>query len=243
MIPKLIHYCWFGGNEKPAIVLKCIDSWKKYMPGYQIIEWNESNYDVSKAAYMKEAYEEKKWAFVSDYARFDILNICGGLYFDTDVELLKPIPDDIIKNKAFTGIESGGTVNPGLVFGSIPNHSFLIQILDAYNKSPFHQSNGAYKTVNIFTTEILDQYGFVHKDMYQYVDEIAIYPSSYFCGYDQDVHDYDIKRNTISVHHYSSTWKKRSKKAMIQKKIAKIIGKANYKKLLKIKRKFFGYSK
>ena len=105
MIPKKIHYCWVGGNSKPPLVKKCIQSWKKYCPDYEIIEWNESNYDISKNIYMKQAYEAKKWAFVTDYMRLDIIYEHGGIYLDTDVELIKNI-DDLLSNEAFAGIES-----------------------------------------------------------------------------------------------------------------------------------------
>ena len=104
MIPKIIHYCWFGGNPLPELAIKCIESWKKYLPDYEIKEWNESNFDINCCAYVREAYEAKKWAFVSDYARFWILYQHGGLYFDTDVELIKSI-DDLIVKGAFMGCE------------------------------------------------------------------------------------------------------------------------------------------
>ena len=119
-IPKIIHYCWFGNNPKPEIVYKCIESWKKYFPDYEIVEWNEKNYDVNKELYMQEAYSCKKWAFVSDYARFDVLYQYGGIYFDTDVEVLKKFPQEILCNQAFTGIESTKIISPGLVFGCAP---------------------------------------------------------------------------------------------------------------------------
>ena len=105
-IPHIIHYCWFGRNPKSELVLNCIESWKKYLPGYEIREWNEDNYDVTQVNFVKEAYENQKWAFVSDYVRFDVLYQFGGIYFDTDVELLKPIPEEILAKRAFTGFES-----------------------------------------------------------------------------------------------------------------------------------------
>ena len=101
-IPHIIHYCWFGRNPKSELVLNCIESWKKYLPGYEIREWNEDNYDVTQVNFVKEAYENQKWAFVSDYVRFDVLYQFGGIYFDTDVELLKPIPEEILAKRAFT---------------------------------------------------------------------------------------------------------------------------------------------
>lgn len=127
IIPKVIHYFWFGNNPKPEIVTKCIASWKKYMPDWEIKEWNESNYDVQCCRYVEQAYKAKKWAFVSDYARFDILNRIGGLYFDTDVELLKPIPDCYFENP-FTAVDSNGMVAPGQVI-ALPKAHWLSEIL------------------------------------------------------------------------------------------------------------------
>lgn len=237
-IPTKIHYCWFGGNEKPEIVLKCIESWKKYMPNYEIIEWNESNYDCHKVDFVDEAYNAKKWAFVSDYARFDILNQYGGIYFDTDVELLKSISDEMLNKNAFTGMESAGKVSPGLVFATIPNSLFLNEILTSYNNAHFIiYGNPNFKTVNEFTTELLVPKGFINENKYQEVYDIAIYPSEYFCGYDQDVHEYDIRPETISVHHYAGTWMESSKKRAFQERLKKIIGIKNYKIILRIVRK------
>ena len=140
MIPKIIHYCWFGGNPLSELAQKCISSWKKYFPEYEIKEWNESNFNLQCCDYVKEAYEAKKWAFVSDYARFWILYHEGGLYFDTDVEVIKPI-DDIINNGAFMGCERTGNyglgVNPGLGIGADPGISLYKEILDDYEKSHF----------------------------------------------------------------------------------------------------------
>lgn len=240
-IPLKIHYCWFGGNPKPEIVLKCIESWKKHMSDYEICEWNESNYDCHKVPFIDEAYCAKKWAFVSDYARFDILNQYGGIYFDTDVELLRPIPDEMLSKNAFTGMESAGKVSPGLIFATISNLPFLQDILNSYNSSHFIIAGKLiYKTVNEFTTELLVPKGFVFANRYQEVYDIAIYPSEYFCGYDQDVREYDIKPETISVHHYASTWKKESIKYKTQQLCKKVLGMSRYRKLLNIKRKFFG---
>lgn len=243
MIPRIIHYCWFGHNEKPTIVKKCIASWNQYMPDYQIKEWNEENYDINKSRYMKEAYREKMWAFVSDYARFDILCEYGGIYFDTDVELLRSIPRDILLNNCFTGIESTGSVSPGLVLGAIPKHQFIQKMLYLYNDTTFNISNRKYKTVNEFATELLSEYGFLFEDRYQEVYDVAIYPSCFFCGYDQNIHAYDIRNTTISVHHYAGTWKKNKIKKIISKKVLMIIGEKNYRVLLRIKRKLFGISK
>ena len=122
MIPKIIHYCWFGGNDKSELVERCISSWKKYCPDYKIIEWNENNYNVNKNKYTKYAYERQKWAFVSDYARIDIINTYGGFYLDTDVELMKSL-DDLINNEIYFGIEKNtNKISTGLGFGSVKEH-------------------------------------------------------------------------------------------------------------------------
>ena len=238
-IPKIIHYCWFGGNEKPEIVKKCIESWKKYMPDYEIKEWNESNYDCLKNRYIKEAYNSKKWAFVSDYARFDILYLYGGIYFDTDVELLKSIPHEILANKAFTCTEPTGKVNPGLIFACEKNNFIAKKMIDTYNQDSFldDKKNPICKTVNAYITEILYRYGYEEKNKLQKVNDLVIYPSEYFCGFDLDIMEKDITQNTISVHHYSGTWIKQGLKQKIQKIIKRKFGIKFYRKLLMILRK------
>ena len=113
MIPKIIHYCWFGGKPFPSAVQKCIDSWKKYLPDYEIREWNETNYDLDKCKFAKEAYDQKKWAFVTDFVRLDVVYQYGGIYFDTDVEVIKSF-DDLLNNKAFLGFDDDCMFNTGL---------------------------------------------------------------------------------------------------------------------------------
>ena len=117
MIPKKIHYCWFGGNPLPELAIKCLESWKKYCPDYEIIEWNETNFNLDSCEYVREAYQAKKWAFVSDYARLKVVYDNGGIYLDTDVELIKSL-DRLLKNKSFFGTETTGVVATGLGFGA-----------------------------------------------------------------------------------------------------------------------------
>lgn len=242
-IPKIIHYCWFGNGEKPDIVLRCIESWKRNMPDYEIMEWNEHNYDINKADFIREAYEQKKWAFVSDYARFDILNEYGGIYVDTDVEFLKPLPKEMLSWCAFTGYESTGAVSPGLIFGAIPRFPITQELLTEYNKMHF-ESNGKnlYKTVNMVTTEVLERHEHLKRDQFQVVDSLALYPSAYFCGFDLDIMEYDIRPETISVHHYAGSWRSQSVKSKIQKWVKKRFGIQGYRRLLNIKRRLFGIS-
>lgn len=158
MIPKVIHYCWFGGNPLPKSAQKCIASWKKYLPDYEIKEWNESNFDVNIIPYTAEAYKAKKYAFVSDYARFWILYKYGGLYFDTDVEVIKNMDDIIAKGPfmAFEDVSDGKyPIAPGLVMGAVAQMNFLSHIIDEYRRKNFDFGRGMDNvvtlTTNIFT--------------------------------------------------------------------------------------------
>lgn len=238
MIPHYIHYCWFGGNEKPEMVLKCIDSWKKYFPGWEIIEWSEKNYDINKCQYVIDAYRLEKWAFVSDYVRFDVLNQFGGIYLDVDVEFIKEIPIDYLTYSCFAGFEKAGEVSPGLIFAVEPKHWFLKDILDSYKNDRFYyNSDGIYETVNTRTSNILKRYGLIQNNKYQVVKGIHIFPSEYFCGYDTDIREPEITNNTICWHHYLGSWNQKTIKMKLQDVVKNIIGKSNYKKLVMLKRK------
>lgn len=242
VIPKKIHYIWFGQNPKSEIVLKCIESWKRYFPDYEIIEWNEHNYDITKNDYVREAYKAQKWAFASDYARFDIINRYGGIYLDTDVEFLKPLPDEMLDHTAFTGFESSGKVAPGLIYAAPAGFQITEEILNEYDKMNF--SNSELVTVNTVVTKVFNRYQELKENEYQIVSGMAIYPSVYFCGYDQNIDEYDIRPETICVHHYAATWtKKITLKKRIQKIIKITVGIKMYRKLLNVKRFFFGISK
>jgi len=140
MIPKVIHYCWFGRGKYPDIVRKCLESWKKYCPDYEIKLWNEDNYDVQKVEYIREAYELKKWAFVSDYARLDIIYHEGGFYLDTDVELVRSL-DGLRDYPCFVAADGSG-INTGLGFGAEKGHPVVKAILDLYQEKHFKTSNG-----------------------------------------------------------------------------------------------------
>jgi len=217
MIPKIIHYCWFGGNPKPELALKCINSWKKYCPDYEIKEWNESNYDVTKTIYTKEAYEKKKYAFVSDYARFDILYQEGGYYFDTDVELLTTI-SDIGENRGFFGLEIDDynlqeikyNIAPGLGMASEPRNCIYKRILDEYRERHFILSNGKLNTVTVcnYVTDLFYTLGFDGKrNERSSIEGIDIYPTDYFCPMVYSTGELKITENTKSIHWYSASWK------------------------------------
>ena len=200
MIPKIIHYCWFGKNEKPKEILECIESWKKYCPDYQIIEWNEDNFDFSHCKYAKEAYEEKKWAFVADYARIKVLLDHGGVYLDTDVEIIKNI-DELLVNEAFIGFEEGLGVNSGLIFGSMANHEFLKIQEKEYLSYSFRLLEGLNtKTCVEHTTELMKKYGLVQKNTKQSVLGVTIYPIEYFCPLNMNSGVLNVTNNTFSIH-------------------------------------------
>lgn len=221
MIPKIIHYCWFGGNPLPESAKKCIDSWRKFLPNYEIKEWNESNYDVHKIPYIHEAYEVKKYAFVSDYARFDILYQYGGIYFDTDVQVIKPM-DDIIAKGPFMGREAGSwmkvygrpnglAIAPGLALGVEVGHLLYKEFLDVYKMLQFRLEDGSLNTKTIcwHVTEILLKHGLTdNNDQIEQIAGVWIYPADVFCPMDHTKGNYvKITDNTVSIHLYDATWR------------------------------------
>ncbi len=221
MIPKTIHYCWFGKGKKPKLAEKCIKSWKKYCPDYEIVEWNEENFDVGCNGYVKEAYEAKKYAFVSDFARFYILYHQGGVYFDTDVELVKPI-DEMVQKGAFMGCEKDGfewkeeafekatliAVNPGLGIAAEAGNSLYEEVLDFYAAQQFLNPDGSLntKTVVEYTTNILLKHGLQNTNEIQQVEGIWIYPTEYFCPLENNTGRLTMTENTVSIHWYSKSW-------------------------------------
>ena len=207
MIPKIIHYCWFGGNELPDLGKKCIASWKKYLPDYEIKEWNESNYDVRKIPYIAQAYDAKKYAFVSDYVRFDILYQYGGIYFDTDVEVIKPL-DTILKSGAFVGCERPGFIATGLGIASPAKHPLYKEILESYNKSTFLYKNGSMNLTTVVdrVSDIFRLHGYTNENKIQIVSDVTIYPAEYFCPIDPETGILNISDKTRTIHHYAATW-------------------------------------
>lgn len=215
MIPKVIHYCWFGGNPLPKSAIKCIDSWKKFLPDYEIKEWNESNFDINLIPYTREAYEMKKYAYVSDVARFLVLYREGGVYFDTDVEIVKPL-DDIIEAGAFMGIEDLGeegktypNVAPGLGLAVEAGNPFYKEILDHYYVSHYYDpiTKVPYPlTVVNHCTDLLIKNGLKPTNKFQTVAGINIYPVDYFCPLEDATGILTITENTRAIHWFSKTW-------------------------------------
>lgn len=210
MIPKIIHYCWFGGKEKPEDIVGYIETWKKYLPDYTLVEWNENNFDINSNLYVKQAYENKKWAFVSDYVRIYALYHKGGVYMDTDVEVIKNL-DIFLKHDGFTGFE---TINGPLTgtMGAVPGEKIMGDFLDEYKERRFITENGSLDmttNVEIFR-KICLRNGFIMNNQFQVIDGFALYPNEYFCPFDFVSEKFVLTENTYTIHHFSGSWVSRS---------------------------------
>lgn len=242
-ISKKLHYCWFGNNTKSDLIKKCINSWKQFAPDYEIIEWNESNFDIKKYKYAEQAYEAKKYAFVSDVARFDILYNEGGIYVDTDVEFLKPI-DTFLADELFMGYSQNGLVASGLITGCSKHNILLKEILLYYENHEFLLLNGRPNTTNVVTivSDILIERGFILDGTYMNRDGVVLYPAEYFDPYDYENKKMYISDKTYLIHHYAASWKNNSDMYIynIGLVIKKIVGKKFYDKIAKLKHKIYG---
>jgi hypothetical protein len=210
MIPKIIHYFWIGGKPIPPADQLCIDSWKRHMPDYDIIQWDESNYDFNKVPYMKEAYGAKKWGFVPDYARLDILYKYGGLYFDTDVEIIRSF-DDMLHQKAFSGFEKDHQklqINIGSGAGTEQGNMMFKAMRDDYIGRHFVDSHDGYNTVPspVIQTGFLQKYGLKLNDSMQVLNDITIYPCEYFSPLNMTTGEINKTINTHSIHNYNASW-------------------------------------
>ncbi len=207
-IPKTIHFFWFGRGDKPESVKKCIESWKKFCPDFEIKEWNEDNYDIHCHPYMEKAYEERKWAFVSDYARLDVLVRHGGIYLDTDVEVLKDL-SPLCKYRAFIGFENPGMVNDGQGFGCEPGMPVFKEMLKCYDgDDAFETIDGVETNVESprLRTQVLLRHGLKKSGLRQNVDGVEVFPADFFCPLDYDTGRLRITDNTYSIHHFDSSW-------------------------------------
>lgn len=216
MIPKKIHYCWFGKGELSTKSKKCIESWKKHCPDYEIIEWNEDNFDINQNEYTKRVYNEKKYAFLSDYARLKIVYEQGGIYLDVDVEIIKPI-DALLHNKAFFGFETEDYINTGVGFGAEKGNLAVKTLLDEYNQL----LDGTKDVIGcpILNTQGLDKLGLVRNGQLQILSECTVYPEDYFNPYDDPTGRLNKTENTYSIHWYAKSWL--DKKTIIRSKLTK----------------------
>lgn len=236
MIPKKIHYCWFGGKDLPPLAKKCIASWKKYCPDYEIIEWNEKNFDININKYTKEAYENKKYAFVSDVARLYALYNYGGVYMDTDVELVKNI-DIFLSNEAFSGFEAYDRVPTGIMAAEKHNKLFK-KFLDYYNDKSFINDDGSYNmttNVTIITNE-LENYGLKKNNTLQSPGGFTLYPVDYFCPFNFEKRKLEKTNNTYAIHWFNGSWvpRKEKYKVSIYRFLKKIFGEKNLQKFTRI---------
>lgn len=211
-IPKVIHYCWFGDGPKTDLVLHCIDSWKKYAPHCNIVEWNESNYDITKNLYMNQAYKAKRWGFVPDYARLDLVYRYGGIYFDTDVELIRSI-DELFTGNGFMGFEQANHrgvyyVNTGSGFGANKNDSVIESLLEEYESLSFYKRDGSenLQPSPFYNSNALKRIGLRLDNSYQTIGDITVFPYDFFCPVNWKTHKCVITENTYSIHHFDASW-------------------------------------
>lgn len=233
-IPKVIHYCWFGKKPLPDSAKKCIASWEKFFPDYKIKEWNEQNFNINCCNYVREAYDAGKWAFVSDYARFWILYHEGGLYFDTDVEIIKDM-EPIINRGAFMGCETIDKCAPGLGLGVNPGLGLYKEILDYYENIHFMSDLNHPETVVDHTTKILREYGWKGNGEVEQVAGITIYPPDYLCPMDYRTGKIRITENTYSIHWYTASWQ--SKYSRVKTKIQHLLGNQITNRIIDIKKR------
>lgn len=206
-IPKIIHYCWFGGKPKPPLAEKCLKSWRKFCPDFEIREWNEGNFDIATAPlYVRQAYEAGRWAFVTDYVRLKALTEEGGIYMDTDVEVVKPFTP-YLHHQAFAGFESPARIQTGLL-ACEKDFPLFREFLSHYDTAQYYNPDG---TENITTnvevlTALCEKYGFQGDDTYQVVKGFAIYPREYFCPVDFDTEKLHRTRKTVTIHWFAASW-------------------------------------
>lgn len=208
MIPKTIHYIWLGKNPLPEIARKCMASWEKFCPDYEIKRWDESNLDLDKFKFVRQAYDAKKWAYASDALRFDILNTYGGIYLDIDVEFIKPLDESFLKNKAFFAFEKEDSIAPGLIFGAEKGVREVEDLLDTYKNLSFLDENvkPILKTVCIISTDYFKQMGLKCDNTKQEINGVAFYPTEYFCPYNVITGKTKIVEDTVAIHHYFASW-------------------------------------
>lgn len=211
MIPKKIHYCWFGRGQKPELAVKCIESWKKYLPDYELKEWNEDNFDITQNQYVREAYENRKFAFVTDYVRLYAIYHEGGVYMDTDVEVVGSY-DQFLHHHAFSGFETDGNVPTGMMAAE-KDSVWAKELLDQYANRKFVQEDGSYDmttNTSVITDYMLEK-GLVLNNKYQdFPNLCTMYPADYFCPKDHRTGKIKCTKNTVCIHHFAGSWLKHS---------------------------------
>jgi mannosyltransferase OCH1-like enzyme len=208
MIPKIIHYCWFGDQQFPQLTEKCIESWQKYLPDYKMVLWDEKRFDIDYNQFTKEAYECKKFAFVSDYVRLFALYYYGGVYLDTDVEVIKNI-NPFLRFSAFSGFENPLFLQSGVI-GAKERHPWIYRFLEYYKDKSFYNKNGTMDlTANVrYMTPIsVNEYGLKTGNGYQILKEdVHIFPTEYFCPMIWETREIILTENTHAIHHFAASW-------------------------------------
>ena len=238
MIPRRIHYCWFGRGQMPDLAIKCIESWHKYMPDYEYKLWNEDNFDINSIPYVKEAYESKKYAFVTDYVRLYALYTEGGIYMDTDVEVLKPY-DDLLYLSGFTGYEGSKYLPPVTgTMASIAGGEWVKEQLGAYNGIHFLSEDGKMDltTNTIRISTIMKKNGFVPDGKKKTYKDMTIFPTDFFCP-KQTTGEFLLTENTYCDHHFTGSWNTSAKHYSW---IRRLLGERSMIQLIKFKRVLFG---
>lgn len=232
MIPKIIHYCWFGRGEKPKLAKKCIASWHKYCPDYEVIEWNEDNFDINMNGYTRMCYEQKKYAFLSDYVRLFVVAEHGGVYFDTDVELIQPL-DSLIAHEAFFGFETPEYIASGLGFGSVP-HGVAIETMLAEYEELLDGEHGVKGCPRLNTYALL-KLGMKQDGTYQNLSGSIVLPPEYLNPYESGTGRLNKTENTVSIHWYSASWmtRKQHVRQKITRPLHRIFGTEFFSKLRK----------
>lgn len=235
MIPKIIHYCWFGGNNIPGNVQKYIKSWETKCPDYKIQLWNEDNYDISCHPFIKAAYDAKVWAFVSDYVRLDVVYRFGGIYLDTDVELLKNL-DPLLDNSCYLGIEQHGLrCNTGLGFGAESANPVVAKMLDVYDYIVFEKNKLYEIECPVLNDSVIRTIGDVSNDDITYLDGVTVFPAKYFDPISTGKTQNLLCEDTYSIHHYAASWTSASSR--LKRSLITFLGEENYFKIKKLFRR------
>lgn len=209
VIPQVIHCCWFGGKPLTPLAQKCIESWNKYLPEYPIITWNEKTFDVDSVPFTQEAYNCKKYAFVSDYVRLWALYHYGGIYMDTDVEVISDL-DKFMNFQAFSGFEQDNYMPTGIM-AAVPHHPWIHRMLEHYRGRSFFDPDGTMdlKPNVIFMTELAEkEFGLKRGNELQILkDDVHIFPNDYFCPMVWETREIKLTPNTHTIHHFAYSWK------------------------------------
>ena len=223
MIPKKIHYCWFGNNALPSNVKKCIKSWRKMCPDYEIICWNENNFDVNTHSFTRKAYEEKAWAFVSDYVRLKVIYDNGGIYLDTDVELLKNL-DSLLKYQCYIGVQQCEHLcSTGLGFGAEKGNPVIKKMIESYDTIDFKNEDRKMLACPYLNNAVMKDLGYIYENKPILIGQTLILPPQYLDPIAPGKEMKNLKsKDTIYIHHYSASWM--GKRVKVKRRIIDLIG-------------------